>query len=188
MLSACEDVVKMKDFPHSKSITLYNQITAAEFYGTSDDMIKEVRMNERRGATEGLQTEFAHLPSTSVTGFAGYEYFDDVDVDWLPLQFIDRSDVHDFEQFSQEIRWAADIGDRFTYTMGGYIDQNELDMQGQVVIDTNFDGLFPAFLALANGLEYVHVFLRRSWSGRSVPAAQPSRASTRAASPAAFTL
>jgi outer membrane receptor protein involved in Fe transport len=89
---------------------------------------------------------------TSVTGFAGYEYFDDVDVDWLPLQFIDRSDVHDFEQFSQEIRWAADIGDRFTYTLGGYIDQNELDMQGQVVIDTNFDGLFPSFLALANGL------------------------------------
>ena len=83
---------------------------------------------------------------TSVTGFAGYEYFDDVDVDWLPLQFIDRSDIHDFEQFSQEIRWAADIGDRFTYTVGGYIDQNELDMQGQVVIDTNFDGLFPAFL------------------------------------------
>ena len=75
-----------------------------------------------------------------------------MDVDWLPLQFIDRSDVHDFEQFSQEIRWAADIGDRFTYTLGGYIDQNELDMQGQVVIDTNFDGLFPEFLALANGL------------------------------------
>ena len=89
---------------------------------------------------------------TSVTGFAAYEYFDDVDVDWLPLQFIDRSDIHDFDQFSQEVRWAADIGDRFTYTVGGYIDQNELDMQGQVVIDTNFDGLFPAFVALANGL------------------------------------
>ena len=89
---------------------------------------------------------------TSVTGFAAYEYFDDVDVDWLPLQFIDRSDIHDFEQFSQEIRWTADIGDRLTYTLGGYIDQNELDAQGQVMIDTNFDGLFPAFLALANGL------------------------------------
>ena len=89
---------------------------------------------------------------TSVTGFAAYEYFDDVDVDWLPLQFIDRSDVHDFDQFSQEIRWTADLGDRFTYTVGGYIDQNELDMQGRVVIDTNFDGLFPAFLALVNGL------------------------------------
>ena len=84
---------------------------------------------------------------TSVTGWAGYEYFDDVDVDWLPLQFIDRSDIHDFEQISQEIRWASDIGDRFTYTVGAYYDENELDMQGQVVIDTNFDGLFPQFAA-----------------------------------------
>jgi outer membrane receptor protein involved in Fe transport len=58
---------------------------------------------------------------TSVTGFAGYEYFDDVDVDWLPLQFIDRSDQHDFEQYSQELRWASDIGDRFSYTVGGYV-------------------------------------------------------------------
>lgn len=64
---------------------------------------------------------------TSVTGFAGYEYFDDVDVDWLPLQFIDRSDQHDFEQYSQELRWASDIGDRFSYTVGGYVDKNELD-------------------------------------------------------------
>lgn len=61
---------------------------------------------------------------TSVIGFAAYEYFGDVVVDWLPLQFIDHSDIHDFEEFSQEIRWTADIGDRFTYTVGGYIDQN----------------------------------------------------------------
>ena len=84
---------------------------------------------------------------TSVTGWAGYEYNDDVDVDWLPLQFIDRSDIHDFEQFSQEIRWASDIGDRFTYTVGAYYDENELDMEGQVGIDTNFDGLFPSVCA-----------------------------------------
>jgi iron complex outermembrane receptor protein len=89
---------------------------------------------------------------TSVTGFAGYEYFDDVDVDWLPLQFIDRSDQHDFEQYSQELRWSSDIGDRFSYTVGGYVDKNELDARGQVVIDTNFDGLFPLFAALGAGL------------------------------------
>ena len=39
---------------------------------------------------------------TSVTGWAGYEYNDDVDVDWLPLQFIDRSDIHDFEQLAKK--------------------------------------------------------------------------------------
>lgn len=88
---------------------------------------------------------------TSVTGLSKYEYFDDVDVDWLPLQFLDRSDIHDFDQVSQEIRWASQIGERFNYTVGGYIDDNELDMAGQVVIDTNFDGLFPAFATVAFG-------------------------------------
>ena len=51
---------------------------------------------------------------TSVTGWAGYEYFDDVDVDWLPLQFIDRSDIHDFEQISQEFAGPQTSGIVFT--------------------------------------------------------------------------
>jgi iron complex outermembrane receptor protein len=108
---------------------------------SSDDEIENLSLN--------LTWEIGGGTLTSVTGFSTYEYFDDVDVDWLPLQFIDRSDIHDFEQFSQEIRWSADVGDRFSYTLGGYIDQNEFDMQGQVTLDTNFDGLFPTFLALA---------------------------------------
>ena len=108
---------------------------------SSDDEIENLSLN--------LTWEIGGGTLTSVTGFSTYEYFDDVDVDWLPLQFIDRSDIHDFEQFSQEIRWSADVGDRFSYTLGGYIDQNEFDMQGQVMLDTNFDGLFPTFLALA---------------------------------------
>ena len=108
---------------------------------SSDDEIENLSLN--------LTWEIGGGTLTSVTGFSTYEYFDDVDVDWLPLQFIDRSDIHDFEQFSQEIRWSADVGDRFSYTLGGYIDQNEFDMQGQVMLDTNFDGVFPTFLALA---------------------------------------
>ena len=84
---------------------------------------------------------------TSVTGWAGYEYNDDVDVDWLPLQFIDRSDIHDFEQFSQEFRWASDIGDRFHYTVGAYYDENELDMEGQVVLIPISTDCFPQFAA-----------------------------------------
>ena len=109
----------------------------------SDDEIQNFSLN--------MNWEVGNGTLTSVTGWAGYEYFDDVDVDWLPLQFIDRSDIHDFEQISQEIRWASDIGDSFSYTVGAYYDENELDMQGQVVIDTNFDGLFPQFASVAFG-------------------------------------
>ena len=110
---------------------------------SSEDTIENYSLN--------MNWDIGNGTLTSVTGFAKYEYFDDVDVDWLPLQFIDRSDIHDFDQFSQEIRWASDLGDRFSYTVGGYYDDNELDMKGQVVIDTNFDGLFPAFATAAFG-------------------------------------
>ncbi len=110
---------------------------------SSEDTIENYSLN--------MSWEVGNGTLTSVTGFAKYEYFDDVDVDWLPLQFIDRSDIHDFDQFSQEIRWASQIGDRFNYTVGGYYDDNELDMASQVVIDTNFDGLFPLFATSAYG-------------------------------------
>ena len=109
----------------------------------SDDEIENFSLN--------MAWEVGGGTLTSVTGLAKYTYFDDVDVDWLPLQFINRNDRHDFEQISQEFRWAADIGDRFNYTLGAYVDKNELDMVAQVQIDTNFDGLFPKFAALANG-------------------------------------
>ena len=111
-----------------------------------DDEIENFSLN--------MDWELGNGTLTSVTGWAGYKYNDDVDVDWLPLQFIDRSDIHDFEQFSQEIRWASDIGDRFTYTVGAYYDENELDMEGQVGIDTNFDGLFPQFAQAAYGAPF----------------------------------
>jgi outer membrane receptor protein involved in Fe transport len=111
-----------------------------------DDEIENFSLN--------MNWELGNGTLTSVTGWAGYKYNDDVDVDWLPLQFIDRSDIHDFEQFSQEIRWASDIGDRFTYTVGAYYDENELDMEGQVGIDTNFDGLFPQFAQVAYGAPF----------------------------------
>lgn len=109
----------------------------------SDDNIENYSLN--------MNWEIGGGTLTSVTGYATYDYQDDVDVDWLPLQFIARYDDHDFYQFSQEFRFSADVGDRFSYTVGAYFDENELDMYGRVIVDTNFDGLFPAFAALANG-------------------------------------
>ena len=109
----------------------------------SDDNIENYSLN--------MNWEIGGGTLTSVTGYATYDYQDDVDVDWLPLQFIARYDDHDFYQFSQEFRFSADVGDRFSYTVGAYFDENELDMAGRVTVDTNFDGLFPVFAALSNG-------------------------------------
>ena len=79
---------------------------------------------------------------TSVTGFSTYEYFDAVDVDWLPISFLMRDDDHEFEQLSQEIRYASDSDGPFNYTVGAYYDKNELDMYGGVTFDLAFDGLY----------------------------------------------
>jgi iron complex outermembrane receptor protein len=92
------------------------------------------------------------LTVTSVTGWSEYQYIDGADVDWLPLQFISRDDDQTFEQFSQEIRIASPGGEFFDYVAGAYYDQSDLEFDRNVAIDTNFDGLFPQFIAGALGI------------------------------------
>ena len=85
---------------------------------------------------------------TSVTGYSAYTYVDGADVDWLPIQFISRDDDQDFEQWSQEIRITSPGGEFFDYVAGFYYDTSDLEFDSRVMIDTNFDGLFPEFLSL----------------------------------------
>ncbi len=85
---------------------------------------------------------------TAITGYSAYTYEDDVDVDWLPLQFIARYDDQSFDQFSQELRLTSPGGEFFDWTVGGYYDDSTLEFFRRVTIDTNFDGLFPEFLSL----------------------------------------
>lgn len=96
-----------------------------------------------------LDWQVGDLTVTSVTGWSEYEYVDNADVDWLPLQFISRDDDQTFEQFSQEIRIASPGGEFFDYVAGFYYDQSDLEFDRNVTIDTNFDGLYPEFLSIA---------------------------------------
>lgn len=85
---------------------------------------------------------------TSVTGWTAYEFVDGVDVDWLPLQFIHRDDLQEFEQFSQELRFASPGGEFFDYVVGGYYEKNDLEIDRRVTIDLNADGLVPQLLGV----------------------------------------
>ena len=97
---------------------------------------------------------------TSITGYSQYQYVDGADVDWLPLQFIDRYDDQEFEQISQEIRITSPIGEKFEYIAGAYYEENDLEFDRRVTIDLNIDGLVPAtigsnsLLLLLTGFEY----------------------------------
>ena len=92
------------------------------------------------------------LTLTSVSGYSAYTYVDNCDCDWLPLQFISRDDDQDFEQWSQEFRITSPGGEFFDYVAGVYYDTSDLEFDSRVVIDTNFDGLFPELLSLSTGL------------------------------------
>ena len=48
-----------------------------------------------------------------VTGVSQFEFEDGIDADFLPVNFIGRSDNQEYEQFSQEIRLASDLDGRF---------------------------------------------------------------------------
>jgi iron complex outermembrane recepter protein len=85
---------------------------------------------------------------TSITGWSEYQYIDGVDVDWLPLQFIHRDDNQEFEQFSQEFRFASPGGEFFDYVAGVYYEKSNLQFDRRVTLDANMDGLVPGLLGV----------------------------------------
>ena len=85
---------------------------------------------------------------TAVTGYSAYNYTDGCDCDWLPLQFISRDDDQDFDQWSQEIRIASPTGGFFEFLAGVYYEENTVEFDRQVVIDTNLGGLVQGVLGV----------------------------------------
>ncbi len=81
---------------------------------------------------------------TSVTGYSEYEYEDGIDADFLPIQFIGRADISEFDQFSQEFRIASDPTERFSYIAGAYVEEGTQEIDRIVA----FDGTLgvPGFL------------------------------------------
>ena len=71
----------------------------------------------------------------SVTGKNSYDYEDGMDADWLPVQFIGRSDISDFEQTSQEFRIASPVDQDFSFVAGGYWSKAEQNIDRTVVVD-----------------------------------------------------
>lgn len=86
---------------------------------------------------------------TSVTGISEYEYEDGIDADFLPIQFIGRADISEYEQTSQEIRIASDSSKRFSYIAGAYLQESTQEIDRVVA----FDGTLgvPGFIQAVTG-------------------------------------
>ena len=75
---------------------------------------------------------------TAVAGRGRYEYQDGLDADWLPLEFIGRSDISEYDHTSQEFRLTSPTDGRFSWVGGVYLDQQVQEIDRTVVIDGTF--------------------------------------------------
>jgi outer membrane receptor protein involved in Fe transport len=97
-----------------------------------------------------IEHEFGNGMTLSlVTGVSQFEFEDGIDADFLPVEFIGRSDNQEYEQFSQEIRLASDLDGRFSWVVGG----NYIDSKQEIDRMVSVDGTFgqPAITALITG-------------------------------------
>ena len=87
---------------------------------------------------------------SSVTGMNKYEYEDGMDADWLPVRFIGRSDISDYDHTSQEFRIQSPVEDKFSFVTGIYIDDQEQLINRLVTVDGTFGipGTMPYILGV----------------------------------------
>jgi outer membrane receptor protein involved in Fe transport len=87
---------------------------------------------------------------TSVTGVSGYEYEDGIDADFLPIHFLGRSDISEYDQKSQEFRIASPTDQKFSFVTGAYITSSEQEIDRLVAIDGTL-GLPAALMQCITG-------------------------------------
>ncbi|SVD01487.1 uncharacterized protein METZ01_LOCUS354341, partial [marine metagenome] len=87
---------------------------------------------------------------TSVTGRSAYDYKDGIDADFLPIQFIGRSDISTYKHTSQEFRITSPADDRLSFIAGAYWDTQEQDIDRLVGVDGTLGA--PSLMSMLVGL------------------------------------
>jgi outer membrane receptor protein involved in Fe transport len=92
-----------------------------------------------------------------VAGRGRYFYQDGIDADFLPLQFIGRSDISNYDHNSQEFRISSPTDGKFSWVGGVYLDKQEQEIDRLVAVDGTFGlpaSLMSAFVGLPSFLAY----------------------------------
>jgi len=99
---------------------------------------------ERKDGTDTQNSEFSMnfehrfdngMTLNTVTGVSNYEYEDGIDADFLPVEFIGRSDDSEFDQFFQEVRLSSDGEGAFNWILGANYIESEQEIDRLVVVD-----------------------------------------------------
>jgi len=99
-------------------------------FDTGDDFTrsaaKEMSANDNESFTLTLDYALGEYTLTSITGYSEYQYHDDQDVDFSPLEVLNQVQAQDFDQWSQEIRLTSPLGERFDFITGLYYQTSNL--------------------------------------------------------------
>ena len=73
---------------------------------------------------------------TSITGFSGYKFNELCDCDFTGANVFNVGLDEDFDQFSQEIRFASSQGNTLDYIVGAYYEDTSLDYSDTILVNS----------------------------------------------------
>lgn len=112
------------------------------------------------GDTENIESAAASLKVvwdldgyslTSLTGYSDFEFSQDHDVDFLPINFAHNVEGEELEMFSQEVRIATDWDGAVNVIAGVYYEKQDLYMDAATHLDGTMGGVVPTLFATPFG-------------------------------------
>ena len=96
--------------------------------------------NETNLLSMNLNIEFDSGTLTSLSAYNFYEFNDQADVDYLPIDLIHLSSFQENTQLSQEVRFTSNTLDNFNYIIGLYYQHSDLNSLRNTDINGNLIG------------------------------------------------
>ncbi len=136
----------------------YTQILVAQFGAdpsTMDNTLNYKRSsngdysnNRTRNLTLNIDYALGEGTLTLITAALAYEFDELCDCDFTGANVFSVPFNEDYEQYSQEIRWASPVGEIFEHIGGFYYQTSYLDFYDSIVIDS---AIIPTAVALRTG-------------------------------------
>jgi len=123
----------------------YSQILAA--MGADPSVLNNTLDYKRSGGTETsdntseeyaltLDWRLGDNTLTSITGFSTYSFDELCDCDFTAANIFNVGSSEDFDQFSQEIRFASPQGNTLDYIVGAYFEDTTLEYRDSILVNS----------------------------------------------------
>jgi outer membrane receptor protein involved in Fe transport len=123
----------------------YSQILAG--LGADPSVLNNTLDYKRSGGTETSDNESEEYALTldwrvgehtltSITGFSTYSFDELCDCDFTAANIFNVGSSEDFDQFSQEIRFASPQGNTLDYIVGGYFEDTTLEYRDSILVNS----------------------------------------------------